>query len=465
MLEFHICRSRHPRTGAPDHLAGAGGAVPQEVDHHRRHRPRRHHVGEMRVGDRVVGAVAATARAAHVRVEHRNHLAQVAHVGRARAMARLAAFAGAEEGVNVSPEGARHRRVGTQRQIARQGVDLDLGAEGQGTGPERPVDLLVGVAYALERATADVRLDPRFTGDHVHLRAAVRQDRVDADRVVVAEGLAQRIDPRERDLGRVERVDAHMGRAAGVRRAPDEARRLAEAAVVGARNTRRTVLGPRRGVDHHRQVDVVQVAQTQQLALAAEEFESPFANLVEPPLEVAAFLGRDGHQGETASQMLERPGRHETDRGADQARDLSVVAAGVNRARRGIGLGMAGDNERVELAQERERRPWSLAAGHVGAHAREGEPGPRRQTELAKLRLDEGRGSRLLEAELRVAADRFSDLDDLIGVALDRLVDGSLELVPSHGTFSSPTFPPPPARRPGVGYDGLAPRSGAISSI
>jgi hypothetical protein len=36
-----------------------------------------------------------------------------------------------------------------------------------------------------------------------------------------------------------------------------------------------------------------------------------------------------------------------------------------------------------------------------------------------------------------VAPDRFADLDDLFGVALDRLVDASLELVAGHGIFSS----------------------------
>src|SRR5438477_12608520 len=81
-LEFHICRSRHPRTGAPDHLAGAGGAVPREVDHQRRPRPRPPPVGAMRRGDLVLTAPTGTARAAHGRGEHPNHLTTVAPVRR-----------------------------------------------------------------------------------------------------------------------------------------------------------------------------------------------------------------------------------------------------------------------------------------------------------------------------------------------------------------------------------------------
>src|SRR5262250_2275326 len=54
--------------------------------------------------------------------------------------------------------------------------------------------------------------------------------------------------------------------------------------------------------------------------------------------------------------------------------------------------------------------------------ARTPEPGARRQPQLAELRVDERRGPRLLEPELWVAADGLADLDDLVGVALDRFV-------------------------------------------
>src|SRR5262245_23889468 len=81
------------------------------------------------------------------------------------------------------------------------------------------------------------------------------------------------------------------------------------------------------------------MSQAQELALAPEELEPPLADLLETPLEVAAFLGGNGHQREAAGQVLEGLGGQKPDRRADQPRDLRVVTAGVRRARLGIGLG------------------------------------------------------------------------------------------------------------------------------
>ena len=84
---------------------------------------------------------------------------------------------------------------------------------------------------------------------------------MDADRVVVPERLAHGVDRRERDLGGGEGVHSRVRRAPGVSGAADEARRLADAAVVRVRNAHRPVLRARRRVDHHRQVHVAEVAE------------------------------------------------------------------------------------------------------------------------------------------------------------------------------------------------------------
>ena len=237
-------------------------------------------------------------------------------------------------------------------------------------------------------------------------------------------------------MRRVERVDTQVRRAARVGRAPDEAHGLAEPAVVGARDRDRAVLGPGRGVDHHRQVDVVEVAQPQQLALAAQELEPPFADLVEAPLKVAAFLGRDRQERHAPGQPLERVRGDQADRRAHQPGDLGVVAARVDGAGGGVRVRMSRDHERVELAQKRERGASARAPRHIRAHTGERQSGPRRQAELAELRLDQRRGAPLLEAELGMAADVFAEPDDLVGVALDRFVDTSLQLVAGHGLLS-----------------------------
>ena len=121
----------------------------------------------------------------------------------------------------------------------------------------------------------------------------------------------------------------------------------------------RAVLGARRRVDHHRQVDVVEVAEAQQLALPPRNSSRPARTWS------AATRGR----------RPPRRGRRRTPRARRGARtpscatspiaapsmpgDLRVVTARVRRAGDRIGLGMAGDDEPVELAEQRERRSLS----------------------------------------------------------------------------------------------------------
>ena len=112
-----------------------------------------------------------------------------------------------------------------ERQVAGQRLDLHLGAERQRARAERAVHAHVGVQDRLDRLAAHVGLDAHLGGDHVHLAAAVGDDRVDADRVLVAERLAHGVDGREADLGGVERVDPQVRRAARVGRAADDSAR------------------------------------------------------------------------------------------------------------------------------------------------------------------------------------------------------------------------------------------------
>ena len=253
-----------------------------------------------------------------------------------------------------------------------------------------------------------------------------------AHRVLVAKRLADGIDAHQRDVRGVERVDARVRRGAGVRRLADEAHRLAEPAVVGARDCDRAVFGTRRRVDHHGEIDVVEVAQAQQLALAAEELEASGSHLLESPLEVAAFLGGDGEEGHASRQVLHRLRRREADGGAEHPRHLSVVTAGVRRACGRVGFRVALNDEAIELAHHRERRAGAGATGDVGAHAGESEAGLRRQPDFAKHVGDQRRGLDFLEAELGLAADALAERDDALGVRLDGRVHPLLELVPRH---------------------------------
>ena len=72
-----------------------------------------------------------------------------------------------------------------------------------------------------------------------------------------------------------------------------------------------------------------------------------------------------------AREVVGRPRVGEAHRRTEQPRHLRVVAAGVRGAGGGIGLGMTGHHERVQLTQHRERGPVARASRQVRAHALE----------------------------------------------------------------------------------------------
>src|SRR5439155_19629221 len=87
---------------------------------------------------------------------------------------------------------------------------------------------------------------------------------------------------------------------------------------------------------------------------------------------------------------------------------------------------------RVNLSEKRERGTGACAPGQVSPQAGQRESGSRDEAEPPELGLDERGRPELLEAELRVTPDLLADRDDRLGVALDRLVDALLELLPRH---------------------------------
>src|SRR5207249_9104185 len=96
-------------------------------------------------------------------------------------------------------------------------------AQGVGAGTERAIDLACRLDVGLEVLAAYTCLRADARRNDVHDVAAMRDDRVDANRVLVPEGLAQVLDRAQRERGRVEGVDALLGGRAGVRSLTDEA--------------------------------------------------------------------------------------------------------------------------------------------------------------------------------------------------------------------------------------------------
>ena len=175
-----------------------------------------------------------------------------------------------------------------------------------------------------------------------------------------------------------------------------------------------------------REVDVVEVAEAQQLRLAAEELDAARPRLLHAPLHVAVLLGGHREEDHAAGQVLEGARLEQAHRGAEQPRDLRVVAARVRGARLRIGHRMAGHHQAVELAEQGEGRAV-LGARRLGAHAGQGQPAARLEAELAEGLLDQPRGLELLEAELGLAPDALAERDDALRVAVDGGADGLLE--------------------------------------
>ena len=176
-----------------------------------------------------------------------------------------------------------------------------------------------------------------------------------------------------------------------------------------------------RRVDHHRQVHVVEVAEAEQLGLAAQELELPRPRLLRPA---------------TRRRRTPRPAPRRRPRGPPDARRPWRPASPIAAPRSpaiwalwpqacaapvlGSAIGMPGHDQPVELAEQREGRAVLGALG-LGPHAGDGQPALRLQPELVQGLLDEPRGLELLEAQLRIAADVLAERDDALAIAVDGL--------------------------------------------
>ena len=85
-------------------------------------------------------------------------------------------------------------------------------------------------------------------------------------------------------------------------------------------------------MDHHRHVDIVEMALGDEFGLAEQEFDlAPLA----PPqalLDIDEFLGRDREEHDFAGEVLGRARCRQPHRDAEHAGDLRVVAAAMRRA-------------------------------------------------------------------------------------------------------------------------------------
>src|SRR5207253_7345176 len=114
--------------------------------------------------------------------------------------------------------------------------------------------------------------------------------------------------------------DAELRRAAGVAGAAEKADLLDDGTVravgdVGA--LRHLVV--RADMDHHRHVDVVEMALGDEFGLAQEELDLALFLAAQALLDIDELLGRDGEEYELAGEMLGRADGGEAHRDAEHA--------------------------------------------------------------------------------------------------------------------------------------------------
>ena len=179
---------------------------------------------------------------------------------------------------------------------------------------------------------------------------------------------------------------------------------------------------------HHRDVDVVQVAQPYELRLSAEELDGPRAAQIVPVLDLDVLLRGHGHQSHAPGQGVHDAGRLKPGGRGEHGADLGVVAAGVRRAGFRVRVRMARDDERVELAHDGDRRP---RAGAVQSclYAGDGDALVAGDAHGAQgLRGKRGRPA-LTEAGLGGVENAFGDTDGARGFPVDLGADRGLQLL------------------------------------
>ncbi len=115
-------------------------------------------------------------------------------------------------------------------------------------------------------------------------------------------------------------------------------------------------------MDHHRHVDVVEMALGDEFGLAQQELDFAALLAMQALLDIDELLGRDGEEDQFAGEVLGGTDLREAHRDPEHAGDLGVVAAAVRRTGVRIGEGMVGGSQAVQFAEDGEAWTRTLAA-------------------------------------------------------------------------------------------------------
>ena len=214
-------------------------------------------------------------------------------------------------------------------------------------------------------------------------------------------------------------------------RGPPEHDTLGQHPVVGAAHGELRVPGSRDGVGHHGHVNVVQLAQPDELGLAAQELNAARPAQLVPVLDLDVLLGGHGEQGDAARQGLHDPRGLQAHGRRDHRADLAVVAAGVGRARGRVGVGVAGHDQGVELAHDGHGGASPPGVQHRSGTSQRDAPLDR-NAQRGQLVGDDPCRALLPESGLRVIEDVLRYPHGLTAPAVDLRAGEGLQLISGH---------------------------------
>ena len=233
------------------------------------------------------------------------------------------------------------------------------------------------------------------------------------------------------DHRRTQGVDPFVGGAGGMGFLTDILDGHADEAVTGLAQADPTGRRVFVGVDHHRDIDVVEFAAIDQLLLAAQITDFPlFAQLL-AERDFHILFGRRGHEGDVACQRIGYAGQFQSERRTQHRAELQIVAAGVRRTGLGVGCRAVRADHGVQLADDGDVGAGS-AGLQLGFDAGQGQTLLAGIVQVAEELADGGSSFCLLEAELRRFADLLRHLDDLLGMFVDCLADQVFKLLFVH---------------------------------
>ncbi|OQA81585.1 MAG: hypothetical protein BWY31_03728 [Lentisphaerae bacterium ADurb.Bin242] len=353
--------------------------------------------------------------------------ADVPHVGGGGAPSEINELDVGLESAEIVEVDAEKFGLVVKRHIAGKGGDGDIQAEGEGGAAHGTVELVGGVADGFRGLRPDLIFEFDFFRDDVDDRTAALDDAVNADGVLVAEGVALGVDGIQRDAGGGERVDSHPRAPRMGGPSPEDDFFHDES--VGSPGRAVVVVG----MGHERHVHVVEDAEPDEFGFSAEIFD--FFQMVSDP---ALFRGtRD--EGEAAGQVFPDFRERQRHGGAGQRRDLHVMPAGVGGMGLRIGLRVLGHKEGVEFTENGDGRS-RLAGLEVGADAGPGQLAPDGEIQGGENVFDPGGGLEFLVAGLRILPELDSKFDQFLFTAVDFPIDPFFEFVFVHGVLLLRTF-------------------------